>query len=225
MYDCFTSMGIFDGLLGARESFWFEKGAAGARNGTFHGHTKSGGRRVDVLGTTISREGLAFLSPVRLAEKELPLDFALPARSIQSRVRVERGEEMQAQKRTVHRYFCTFTAIAADDWDAVVRYVDNLPEPPPAPIPVDMVDDAFRTLPHSVQKDLVERLVRIKRLTAPKPGCAPLIRVRAMPPRLLSDGRTLRDVTIHSRITVDHHTRSYDTRFRVHASGIIEQLD
>lgn len=219
-------MGIFDGLLGSRESFWFEKGAAGARNGTFHGHTDVGGRRVDVLGTSISREGLSFLSPVQLAARDIPVAFALRSRSIKSRVRVERGEAMQAQKRTVHRYFCTFTAIAADDWDAVVRYVDDIPEPPPAPAATSSgPDDAFRSLPSDVQNEIVEQLVRLKRLAAPRPGCVPLIRVHALPPRTLSDGRIIREVRIHSRIVIDHHTRSYDTRFRVHSSGIVELLD
>ena len=225
LYDDRTSMGIFDGLLGPRESFWFERGAAGARNGTFHGQADVGGRRVDVLGTSISREGLSFLSPVRIADRDVPLAFALRSRSIKSRVRVERGDTLQAQKRTVHRYFCTFTAIAADDWDAVVRYVDDLPEPPPAPVVAGAPDDAFRSLPSAVQSEVVERLVRLKRLAEPRPGCAPLIRVEALPPRTLSDGRVIRDVKIHSRITLDQHTRSFDTRFRIHSSGIVELLD
>ncbi|HEY4441507.1 MAG TPA: hypothetical protein VGN14_13700 [Candidatus Elarobacter sp.] len=219
-------MGIWDGFLGGRESFWFEKGAAGARNGKFHGHTSVGGRRVDVLGTSISREGLAFLSPVRIADRDLPLAFALPTRSINSRVRIERGDFMEAQKRTIHRYFCTFTAIAADDWDAVVRYVDGLPEPPPPPPPVNVgPDDAFRSLPQRVQTEIVDRLVRMKRLAAPRPGHAPMIRIHALPARTLNDGRTVQDVRIHSRIIVDHQARGYDTRFKIYGSGIVELVD
>ena len=215
-------MGIFDQFLGGRESLWFEKGAAGAKQGTFRGHASTGGRRIEVLGTAVSRQGLSFVSPVRLAERELPFDFLLRARTIKSRVRVERGEMMQSAKRTVHRYFCTFTAIAADDWDAVVRYVEDIPEPVDATPAPSAPDDVFRALPQAVQNMIVAQLIGLKRLAEPRAGQAPLIRVRMLPAKTLPDGTVLREVAIHSRIAVGHETQSYDTRFRVRPNGAVE---
>jgi hypothetical protein len=219
-------MGIFDQLLGGRESMWFENGAAGARQGNFHGHVSSAGRRIAIVGTKLCRQGLAFFSPVRFAETELHIDFAVRSRIVKTRVRVERGEAVQSPQRVVHRYFCSFTGIAADDWDAVVRYVDDIPEPPlPFATAAPVLDEAFREFPSAVQNEIVELLVAKKRLTAPRPGTAPLIRVRAYMPRQLGEGRSVRDVSVHSRIVVDHRTQSHDTRFRVFSNGTVELVD
>ncbi|MDB5070058.1 MAG: hypothetical protein JWM87_1169 [Candidatus Eremiobacteraeota bacterium] len=62
---------------------------------------------------------------------------------------------MQAPERVVHRYFCTFTATAADDWDAVVRYVENKPEPKKADF-VPKSDDEFRSLPTAIHGAIVD---------------------------------------------------------------------
>jgi hypothetical protein len=218
-------MGIFDQLRGSRESSWFENGAAGTRQGNFHGHVSSPGGRIAIVGTTLCRQGLAFFSPVRFAETDLHVDFAVRSRIVKTRVRVERGEVVQSAKRVVHRYFCSFTGIAADDWDAVVRYVDDIPEPPPPAAAAPVVDEAFREFPSAVQNEIVELLVGKKRLSAPRPGAAPLIRVRAYLPRDLGEGRSVRDVSVHSRIVIDHRTHAYDTRFRVYANGTVELVD
>jgi hypothetical protein len=218
-------MGIFDQLRGAREPSWFENGATGARQGNFHGHVSSAGRRVAIVGTTLCRQGLAFFSPVRFAETELHVDFAVRSRTVKTRVRVERGEVVQSPQRVVHRYYCSFTGIAADDWDAVVRYVDDIPEPPPSAAAAPVPDEAFREFPSAIQNEIVDQLVRKKRLSAPRPGSAPLIRVRAYLPRDLGDGRSVRDVSVHSRILIDHRTHAYDTRFRVYSNGTVELVD
>src|SRR3981081_3359932 len=162
------TMQLFDSLFGRREQRWFENGAAGARHGKFQAHALSDGRKIPVLGTTVSREGVAFVSPRRLVETELQFTFILRERAIPSHVHVDQSEAMQAPERVVHRYFCSFTAIAADDWDAVVRYVEDIPEPAafrPPPLP----DDDYRSLSTRVQASLVEHLVRLKRLAPPAP--------------------------------------------------------
>jgi hypothetical protein len=168
---------------------------------------------------------LAFFSPVRFAETELHVDFAVRSRTVKTRVRVERGEVVRSPQRTVHRYYCSFTGIAADDWDAVVRYVDDIPEPPPAAAAAPVPDEAFRAFPSAVQNEIADQLVRKKRLSAPRPGHAPLMRVRAYLPRDLGEGRSVRDVSVHSRIVIDHHTKAYDTRFRVYSNGTVEIVD
>ena len=211
-------------FLGRKDAMWFENGASGSKNGKFVGHALFNGREVPILGTTVSKEGLAFVSPAQLTVEELAVTFTLRQRRIPSRVKVHRGEAMQAPERVVHRYFCSFTAIAADDWDAVVRYVEDRPEPPKAAPPTGpMIDEDFRTLPSAVQHHIVAELVRLKRLAPPKHGHQPLIRLQAGAARELGDGRSCQDVVIHSR--VHHHgeeARSFDTRFRVYANHRIE---
>ncbi len=216
-------MMLFESLFGRRDRLWFENGPAGVRQGKFAGQAAVDGKRIPIVGTAMSKEGLAFVSGIQILASELAFTFKLRERTIESRVRVERGEPMQAPERIVHRYFCSFTAIAADDWDAVVRYVDNKPEPKPVEAP-KVVDDEFRALPGRVQNDIVDCLVRNKRLSAPTPGVAPLIRLRAGSVRDLGSGRTARDVLIHSRVVTRDGVRSYDTRFRVYSDDRIELL-
>ena len=216
-------MQLFDQLFGRREQRWFENGARGARQGRFSGHVVSDGRRIDVLGTTVSREGVVFVSPTQIASPELEFTFTLRQRTIPSRLRLDKGEAMQATERIVHRYFCTFLAIAADDWDAVVRYVENKPEPQKLEIAAKP-DNEFRSLPIAVQNGIVEHLVRTKRLAPPAPGAVPLIRLTAGAVRDLGNGRSTQDVLIHSRISINQQTRSFDTRFRVYSNLRIELI-
>ncbi|HEV3088609.1 MAG TPA: hypothetical protein VGX96_15460 [Candidatus Elarobacter sp.] len=216
-------MQLFDQLFGRREQRWFENGAAGARHGKFNGFAVSDGRRIPVLGTTVSREGVAFVSPKQLPETELNFTFTLRHRTIPSRVHVDQSEAMQAPERVVHRYFCSFTAIAADDWDAVVRYVENKPEPQHHEFKKKS-DDEFRALPIVVQNAIVEALVRAKRLNQPAPGTVPLIRMIAGGVRDLGGGRTAQDVLIHSRVKIEDAMLSYDTRFRVLSSQRVELI-
>jgi hypothetical protein len=216
-------MQLFDSFFGRREQRWFENGAAGARHGKFQGHAVSEGHKIPVLGTTVSREGVAFVSPRRLADAELQLVIVLRERTIPSRVHIDQSDAMQAAERVVHRYFCTFTAIAADDWDAVVRYVENKPEPPKVAAPKKS-DDEFRSLPQLVQSAIVDQLVRAGRLNAPAAGTVPLIRMLAGSVRNVGNGRTAQDVMIHSRMKAGDQMRAFDTRFRVFSARRVELI-
>lgn len=217
-------MELFEQFFGRRDQSWFENGGIGARQGTFQATALGGGRKIPVLGTVVAREGLAFISPSRIAESELQVSFTLRARPIEARVLVERGEPMMARAKPVHRYFCTFTSIAADDWDAVIRYVDNVPEPTGGEVVAD-ADDAFLTLPSATQTAIVAKLVAARRLAPPKPGQVPLIRVSCGPVRQLGDGRIARDVSIRSRVNVDRQMTNFDTRVRIFSSGTVDLLE
>ncbi len=215
-------MQLIDQLFGRREQRWFDNGAAGARRGKFSGLAVCGGRSVPVLGTSVARQGIAFVSPLALAQRELELSFRLRERLIPTRVRVDESDTVPTPKRIVYRYFCSFVAIAADDWDAVVRYVDNRPEPA-VRAAVRPSDDEFRALPIAVQSAIARNLVRVGRLEPPAPGTLPLIRMIAIPPGARSD-RTAQDVLIHSKVGRADGMRSFDTRFRVYANGRIELI-
>jgi hypothetical protein len=214
-------MQLLDQLLGRRDQRWFENGAAGARRGKFQGHATCGGRTIPVLGTSVARQGIAFVSPLQLAQRELELSFLLRERLIPTRVRVDESDTVPTPKKIVYRYFCSFVAIAADDWDAVVRYVENRPEPA-APAAAKTTDDEFRALPIAVQDAIVDNLVRAGRLERPALGTLPLIRMIAIPRR--TGDRSAQDVLIHSKVERSDGMRSFDTRFRVYATGRIELI-
>lgn len=215
-------MQLFDSVFGCRERRWFPDGAVRARPGKFDGHALCGGRQVPIRGTTVARDGLAFISPHELSETDLDLTFTLRRRSIPSRIRVDATDALQAPSRTLHRYFCSFVALADDDWEAVLRYVDNEPEPAQAAA-ATTADGGFGALPIAAQHGLVDYLVRMQRLDPPAPGTAPLIRLIGT--RIVSEGgRTAQELVIHSRVKRDGTTCSYDTRFHVSDAGRIERI-
>jgi hypothetical protein len=212
-------MTLIDQLFRRPESLWFD--SAEGREGTFDAVAVSGGKRIPVVGTRIARDGIAFVSQVEMRGTEVPLTFTLRRRVIPSRVRIVKDQPVRAAERIVHRYFCSFTVIADADRDAVARYVANLPEP--TADAESLVDDSG-SLTARVRAQIADHLVRLKRLAAPAPGMAPLIRLEAAAPRELEDGRTARDVIVHSRLRTADGVRSHQTKFRVYADDHIDVL-
>jgi hypothetical protein len=211
-------MHLIDQLFRRSESLWFDKEPG--RNGRFEAVAVSGGKRIPVVGTRLAREGLSFVSAVAVRGPELPLTFTIRRRSIPSRVRIVKDQAVREAKGVIHRYLCAFVTLAAEDREAVIRYVDDVPEPPagsaPAPAP------EFGAIAMHVQTEIAEELVRLKRLTPPAPGMAPLIRLDVEPERTLEDGRRARDVVVHSRLRTGNAVRSFQTRVRVFEDGRID---
>jgi hypothetical protein len=213
-------MHLFDQLFRRWEHpLWFE--SEHGREGAFNAVALSEGKRIPVVGTKIAREGLAFVSNVEVHGTDVPLTFTIRRRTIPSRVRIVKDEHIRAAARTVHRYLCSFTTIAADDWDAVGRYVENTPEP-------ELIENALspeaRSLPVHMVTKIVEQLVRLKRLNPPTGVTAPLIRLDMGPVFELPDGRRVRDITVMSRLRASSAIRSYHTRFRIFADDRLDVL-
>lgn len=212
-------MNLIDQLFRRPETLWFD--SADGREGNFDAVAVSGGKRIPVVGTRLAREGIAFVSTVEVRGNELPLTFTIRRRTIPSRVRILKDEPVRAAKRILHRYLCSFTLLADDDRDAVLRYVENRPEPL---LDESSLDDSG-SLSARVRGDIADRLVQLKRLAPPAPGMAPLIRLDAQTVRELEDGRRARDVIVHSRLrTAGNAVRSFQTKFRVYADDRIEVL-
>ncbi|HEY0396270.1 MAG TPA: hypothetical protein VGD01_17430 [Candidatus Elarobacter sp.] len=206
-------------LIGQRrrnEPRWFE--SASGRTGRFDAVATSSGKPVQVVGTRLAREGVAFVSGVALRDPELPLSFTIRRRTIPSRVRVLRHEPFREAARLVHRYYCSFTALDDADRDVVGRYVDGVPEPADEPA----AHDTRTGLSTVAQTRIADQLVKMKRLANAAPGLAPLIRLEAEPPRTLEDGREVRCFAVHSRLRTADGVRSFVTRFRVFADDQID---
>jgi hypothetical protein len=206
-------------LIGQRrrnEPRWFE--STSGRTGRFDAVATSGGKPVQVVGTRLAREGVAFVSGVALRDPELPLSFTIRRRTIPSRVRVMRHEPFREATRLVHRYYCSFTTLDEADRDVVGRYVDGVPEPTEEPAALD-TRTGLSTL---AQMRIAEQLVKMKRLAPAAPGLAPLIRLEAEPPRTLEDGREVRCFAVHSRLRTADGVRSFVTRFRVFADDHVD---
>lgn len=197
------------------EPAWFETPVG--RAGQFDAVAACGGKSIPVLGTRLAREGLAFISTVKLREREVPLHFTIRRRTIPSRVKILKDELMHEASRVMHRYFCSFTYLDEVDREVVACYVDDLPEPNGPLV------EARRALSAKAQAKIAERLVAMRRLAPPEPGLAPLIKLDAGPLRELGDGRAMRIVTVRSRrCGNDGGVRSYTTRFRAYSDDHIE---
>lgn len=210
------------GQRAAQESRWFAMDARTMRPGAFPVVVRANAGNVAVLGTLASQFGLAFISPTKIDGSELTLDVTIRSRCFPTRVKVLAVDEVKHKDKNVLRYFTQLVGIAADDWDLLVRYVDDKPEPR-AVTPPAAPDEDFRSLPLRVQNQIVGGLVRARRLAPPADGAAPLIRYKTITARV-ADERVYTDIVVHSRLTVNGETMRYDTRFRVHPDERIEEL-
>lgn len=213
-------------MLGARsipDSQWFAMDPRTMRSGAFSVVVRGSAGNVPVFGTLASRYGLAFISPSPISAGELVLDVTIRSHSFPTRVRVVAQDEVQHKNKSVLRYFTQLVGIAADDWDFLVRYVEDKPEPAAvAPVPTGP-DEDFRLLPLRVQRQIVALLSGARRLAAPTAGAAPLIRYNTI--RSHTAGVLVyKDIMVHSRIAIDGEVRNHATRFRLHPGDHIEEL-
>ena len=199
------------------------------RAGAFHVWVKADVKaQNDGIGTEVSPSGLVFIVPYGLSDQQLTATIALRNHRFPVRVKILRSDRVEYKGKPWNRYTCEFTGIAADNWDLLVRYVNNVPEPTDRrkmqnQEMQDRVDDAYRLLPTSVQNKIVDILVQQHRLEAPKHGQTPLIklfygglhRVPGKPPQ--------HRLNVHSRIVIDGEAMAYDSRFLVSESGEVEQ--
>lgn len=181
----------------------------------------------DAIGVEISPKGLAFIVRDEVTDPELTVSLSIRSHRFMARLKRVRNDQVEHKSETWNRYFCVFSGIAADNWDLIVRFVNDVSEP------VDRrklqnqemhekVDDAYRLLPTSVQNKLVDILVDQKKLERPKHGEAPLIKMFYGGLHRVNGQEPRHRVNVHSRMVVDGEAMAYDTRFLVSESGEIE---
>jgi hypothetical protein len=179
------------------------------------------------IGTDISSTGLSFVAKVKPQGKELNLTVLLRSRRINIRLAVRRIDAVPKAGETLYVVGGQFIGVAADDWDAIVRFVNGAEEPKNVAQDelskkAGVADDAYRLLPLSVQQEIVRQLVRMRRLAPPVEGQHPLLRLQYLGNRSRADGTTQHRVTVHSRFrTDDNETLMYDTRFTLEDSGLV----
>lgn len=120
---------------------------------------------------------------------------------------------------TWHRFATKFAGIAADDWDAIVRFVHDEPEPDEKGADeirsaMQKEDNAFRLLPLAVQRQIVEILVGSNKLARPGEDQAPLVKMQ-YGGRTRHNGVEVHRCSVHSRIDVDGEIRQFDTTFLI----------
>jgi hypothetical protein len=180
-------------------------------------------------GVEISANGLVFQMKERPPGREVDLAFTIRNREIRVRAAIQRTDKVPAGGIALYRFACSFMGIAADDWDAIVRFVNDEPEPENKGL--DEVqeaqrkdDDAYRVLPLRVQNRLVSMLVGANRLEPPPKDTLPHLRMHFIGSTREPDGTQTHRVNVHSRKRIDDHWYAFDTQFQIDGAGNVQQL-
>jgi len=186
-------------------------------------------KREAAIGIEISPNGLVYICPETVAAREHNLEVRIRDRKIPLRVKTVRSDTVDHQGKTWNRYMVEYEGVAADDWDTIVRYVNDTPEPPNRrkmqnQEMVKQVDDAYRLLPLAVQRKIVAQLVEKKKLEAPKPGQTPLLKLFYGGMTKIAGKGPAHRFNVHSRIMINDEMIAYDTRFLVEDNGEVTMV-
>jgi len=181
---------------------------------------------VDGFGQEVSPTGALFVLKDKPPTPEFTVTLKVGERTMTVRVQTVRHDQVTQDGTTWHRFATKFAGIAADDWDAIVRFCNDMPEP--TNVAHDEIkssrskeDDAFRLLPLAVQQQIVSMLVQNRRLAQPGAGQAPLLRMTYSGVIKRGD-QEIHRCHVHSRIDIEGEIRQYDTTFLINSSGKVE---
>lgn len=196
------------------------------RTGAFHmwWQAEPGGKKdVAGRGIEISPNGLVFIIPVAIAAPEYTIVAGIRERKIPIRVKTVRSDTVDHQGKRWNRYMVSFQGISADNWDVLVRYVNDTPEPTDRRKmqnqEMQQADDAYRLLPMAIQDKIVQTLVRTGKLDAPKAHTTPLLKLFYGGLVKQAGKPPAHRFNVHSRIVKDGEVFAYDTRFLVSDEG------
>jgi hypothetical protein len=175
------------------------------------------------IGLDISGGGLCILTQEPVRRDECDVRVELDDRSVRMRAKVVWHDNVQHQGRKVWRYGLRFVGIAADDWDAVMRYTTDRPvtETNKAQEELSAVrmtpDDAARLLPRELQTRLLQMLVDRGRL-AQLSDRVPLVQY-FYSGIVRHDDRLVHRLVIQSKVVGPERDELYETRFVFDESG------
>lgn len=199
------------------------------RVGSFHlwWHPDANTARPGV-GTEISANGLVFATEDVIRSDEFGITIRLREEKIPIRVKRLRHDTFKHRDKDWNRYSVTYQGIAADDWDAIVRFVNDEPELPDRRKMQNQelsaqVDDAYRLLPMAVQQKIIDLLVAQHKLEAPKPGQTPLLKLFYGGLITQPGERKAHRFNVHSRIIINDEPIAHDSRFLIFDDGTIVQ--
>ncbi|GAC1584452.1 MAG: hypothetical protein NVS3B7_19800 [Candidatus Elarobacter sp.] len=178
-----------------------------------------GSELIPALGLEISERGVLFATkeapPTRLVDVALDLD----GRRVRARIAVVRSGPMTRDGVAWIVIAGDYQGIGADDWDAVVRFCKQQPEPGNKAAEelsalARLDDDAYRLLPLRVQERVVAALVGAGRLAPASDAKNPLL-------RMTYEGATrgTHRLVVHSRRNDDGDVLHFDSVLTVDDSG------
>lgn len=140
----------------------------------------SSGKWLPAAGIDLSASGLGVLSPAEFHGSEVDFRITLQERTLVVRARTVWSLPGTFQGKRAWRYGMRIVGIAADDWDAIVRYCsggkvadENVAQKELALVRMQP-DDVARLIPEKLQRRLLQMLVERRRL-APIDEKPPLV--------------------------------------------------
>jgi hypothetical protein len=202
---------------------------------------RSGGFRVwfanqagwtQLSGVDISASGMGVISPSKFPKDEINLRIVVEAKSILARAKQVWCIPGTLQGKPVYRYGVQYTGIAADDWDALVRFCNSeaVNVENKAQKELEMVrmqaDDVARLIPTRLQERLLAMLVQARRLAPLEKEKTPLVQY-AYGGVVKRAGKQFHRLQIHSRVVdeLSGQATTYDTRFLFDDSGNDIEMD
>ena len=140
------------------------------------------GALVSALGLEISEKGILFASREAPAGDRVDVAIDIGPRRVRARLKIARQGTMSRDGADWAMIAGVFEAIAADDWDAIVRFCKNRSDPTNKAAEelaalAGQDDDAYRLLPLRVQQRVVAILVKAGRLAPGSDAKNPLLRM------------------------------------------------
>ncbi len=172
--------------------------------------------------TEMSLNGLLFATKIPPADKQFDVILDIGTRKIRLRLNAVRSGTIPSGGEMWSVFGCSFSGVAADDYDAIARVLKNQGELTNKAAQelagMDKTDDAYRMLPMKVQQRCLDALVRLGRLEMPQPNQQPLLRMSH-----LGSSNGVQRVAVHSRIPggVDG-PQAYDSVLAIDEAGVVK---
>ncbi len=183
------------------------------------------GTLVPGFGLEISEKGILFATKESPPGATVEVALDLHGRRVRARLKIVRKGAMTRDGVEWAVIACIFEGIAADDWDAIVRFCKNLEDPGNKAAQeltalAGSDDDAYRLLPLRVQQRVVAILIKAGRLAPGSDAKNPLLRMSYEGSGRVGEHR----LAVHSRRLVDGELLQFDSVLLVDDSGNV-QLD
>jgi hypothetical protein len=174
---------------------------------------------VPAAGLEIGETGLLFATRTPPSGPHVDVVVDLDKRRIRVRLTVARSGPIERDGVAWTLIAATYEGIAADDWDAIVRFCRAQPEPENKAASelaalASTDDDAYRLLPLKIQQRVVDALARAGRLAPWEEHKSPLLRMI-----YAGANRGVHRLTVHSRLSLDGEVFFFDSVISVDEAG------
>jgi PilZ domain-containing protein len=180
------------------------------------------GELVPGQGLEISEKGVLFATKEPPPGPDVDVAIELGGRRVRARVKVVRQGPLARDGVEWVIVAGVFAGIAADDWDAIVRFCKNVGDPGNKAVAeltalASTDDDAYRLLPLRIQQRIVAALIAAGRLAPGSDAKNPLLRIS-----YAGNARTgVHRFAVHSRRVNDGEVLQFDSSVTVDDAGSV----